>query len=72
MGIAEPGGMGGGEAIGRVAGLGPEVKVIVSSGYSNDPAMVDFREHGFSGAIAKPYGVNELSKAVHEVIGGSC
>ena len=36
--------------------LDPHVKAIVSSGYSDDPVMSHFEEHGFCGAVAKPYG----------------
>ncbi|HEY7545498.1 MAG TPA: response regulator, partial [Blastocatellia bacterium] len=44
-----PGGMGGKEAIKKLLEIDPDVKAIVSSGYSNDPIMTRFREYGFSG-----------------------
>lgn len=66
--LTVPGGMGGREAIVQLLKIDPEAKVIVSSGYSNDPMMTDFRAYGFSGAIAKPYRVKELSKTLYNVI----
>ncbi len=42
--------------------IDPEVKAIVSSGYSNDPIMADCKEYGFSDMISKPYEIQELSE----------
>lgn len=63
-----PGGMGGRETIRNLMAIDPEVKAIVSSGYSNDPIMTDFREYGFKGVIAKPYEAVELSEALSKVM----
>ncbi len=62
------GGMGGREAIRELRSIDPQIKAIVSSGYSDDPAMADYRKYGFSGVIAKPYKINELSHVLQEVI----
>jgi len=71
MDLTVPGGMGGKEAIRRIMETDLEVKAIVSSGYSNDPIMADFRKYGFSGVIAKPYKTRDLSEILHKVITGS-
>jgi PAS domain S-box-containing protein len=68
MDLTVPGGMGGKEAIQRLVEIDPEVKAIVSSGYSNDPIMAAFREYGFRGVIAKPYKTRELSQVMREVM----
>ncbi|MDP2647444.1 MAG: response regulator [Desulfobacterales bacterium] len=65
-----PGGMGGKEAIEKLVEIDPEVKAIVSSGYSNDPIMSDFKGYGFSGAVPKPFEMKELGKVLHEVLKG--
>jgi YesN/AraC family two-component response regulator len=60
--------MGGKEAIQGLLKIDPQVKAIVSSGYSDDPIMADFRKYGVSEVIAKPYRVSELSKILQRVI----
>jgi len=64
------GGMGGAEAINKLLEIDPEVKAIVSSGYSNDPVMANFQEYGFKGMMPKPFKLVLLSKVLHEVLQG--
>jgi two-component system, cell cycle sensor histidine kinase and response regulator CckA len=52
MDLIVPGGMGGEEATRKLLHLDPDAKVIVSSGYCNDPTWADYRRYGFSGVIA--------------------
>jgi PAS domain S-box-containing protein len=68
MDLTIPGGMGGMEAISILRRYDPGVKAIVSSGYSSDLAMSDFRKHGFRGMVAKPYDINELVSVIRNVI----
>ncbi len=68
MDLTIPGGMGGRDAIALLRELDPTVTAVVSSGYSNDPIMADYRAYGFSGVITKPYRVNELKRVLDEVI----
>lgn len=70
MDLTIPGGMGGKEVIKNLLEIDPEVKAIVSSGYSNDPIMADYEKYGFSGSIAKPYGIEKLNKILHQVMTG--
>ena len=63
-----PGGMGGKETLRQIKNLHPEATVIVSSGYSNDPVMARFQQFGFSGVIAKPYNLLDLSKVLSQVL----
>ncbi|MCX6830078.1 MAG: ATP-binding protein, partial [candidate division Zixibacteria bacterium] len=65
-----PGGMGGKETIAGLTQIDPEVKAIVSSGYSNDPIMAEYWKYGFKGFVPKPYKVQQLSKALHELLSG--
>ena len=65
-----PGGMGGKETIKRLLEIDPNVKAIVSSGYSDDPVMADFRKYGFSGSVPKPYSIDELIKTTGKAVNG--
>ena len=71
MDLTIPGGMGGMEAIQKLTEFDPDVKAVVSSGYSNDPIMTNFRECGFCGVIAKPYKMSKLNTVLHNVINGN-
>jgi PAS domain S-box-containing protein len=70
MDLTIPGGMGGGEAMRILREIDPEVKGIVSSGYSNDPILSDYRSFGFQGIITKPYKIGELKDVLERVITG--
>jgi CheY-like chemotaxis protein/anti-sigma regulatory factor (Ser/Thr protein kinase) len=63
-----PGGMGGKETAAAIFDINSEARIIVSSGYSNDPVMVDFDEYGFCAAIAKPFDMDELAEVIETVL----
>ena len=63
------GGMGGKETIRQLRLMDPDVKAIVSSGYSNDPGVVHYTEHGFCGVVAKPYRIDEIRQQLEEILG---
>ena len=58
------GGMGGEEALTKLLEIEPDVTAFVSSGYAEDAVMVNYREHGFKGAIVKPYNIDELGREI--------
>ncbi len=68
MDLTVPGGMGGRETIKKLFETDPEVKAIVSSGYSNDDVISNYRKYGFSGVVEKPYTLANVASVVHEVI----
>jgi two-component system, cell cycle sensor histidine kinase and response regulator CckA len=68
MDLTIPGGMGGKEAIKKLIEIDPDVKAIVSSGYSTDPIMADFRKYGFSAVMAKPYSINEMERTLRRML----
>jgi CheY-like chemotaxis protein len=63
-----PGGPGGKETIEKLRAIDPDVKAIVSSGYSNDPVLSNFRDYGFSAVVVKPYKFDELRDAVQTLL----
>ncbi|MGE5545193.1 MAG: PAS domain S-box protein [Bacillota bacterium] len=70
MDLTVPGQMGGKQAIERLLAIDPDAKVIVSSGYSNDPVIEDHTSRGFCGVITKPCNLVRLSQVLAEVLGG--
>jgi CheY-like chemotaxis protein len=66
--LSIPEGMGGREAITHLREFDPSVKAIVSSGYTHDPAVVDFSAYGFSGKLAKPYKINDMRLVLEQLI----
>lgn len=65
------GGMGGRETIGELKKLDPNVKAIVSSGYSDNPVIANYADYGFCEVVAKPYEVVEFSRKIHRVVVGN-
>jgi len=63
-----PGGMGGKETLQELRKLNPQVKAIVSSGYSTDAVMADYRSFGFVGLVSKPFNMNELGKTIQKAL----
>lgn len=68
MDLVVKGGLGGVETIGRLRQIDPNVRAIVSSGYSSDPLMADYRKYGFAGVLNKPYKQDELSKLINSIV----
>ncbi|MBI4660491.1 MAG: CHASE domain-containing protein [Verrucomicrobia bacterium] len=66
--LTVPGAMGAMEAVRQLTAIDPNVKAIVSSGYSTDPVMTDFTRHGFCGCVHKPYRLEELAKVLRQVV----
>lgn len=64
--LTVPGGIGGKECIETLKKIHPGVKAIVSSGYSNNPIMSEYRRYGFSGVIVKPYRLSDLIEVLQK------
>jgi len=64
MDLTIPGGMGGKEAVRKILEMDPEAKVIVASGYSNDPIIANYSRYGFRAAITKPFDLQQISRAL--------
>jgi CheY-like chemotaxis protein len=62
-------GMGGYETMQKLMALNPNVKGVVTSGFSDDPIMKHYDEYGFVAAIGKPYTTKELVETIERTLG---
>jgi len=68
MDLTIPGGVGGKDAVQDILAMDPDARVIVASGYFNDPVMANYREYGFMAAVSKPFNLDELQQAIASVL----
>lgn len=61
-------GMGGVETMRRLLQIDPDILSIVSSGYSDAPAMSSPAAFGFKAVLPKPYAPTELRASVHRLL----
>ncbi len=66
--LTVPGGMGGEETAGALRRLDPAARVLVTSGYFDNPVLANFRDHGFAGVLVKPFHVAELASALDRIL----
>ncbi|MBW1742991.1 MAG: response regulator, partial [Deltaproteobacteria bacterium] len=60
--------MGGGEAYDRIKEANPQVRALLSSGYSIDGQANSILERGCDGFIQKPFDMNALSREIREIL----
>ena len=65
--LTVPDGMGGKKTLEKLLDFDPDVKAIISTGYSNDPVLSDYKNIGFKGFIIKPYKIDQLSDILKKV-----
>ncbi len=70
MDLTIPGGLGGKEAVKGLREIAPAAKVIVSSGYSDEPVMSDYVRYGFDAVLPKPYKYEELAEILSRILKG--
>ena len=68
MDLTIPGGMGGREAVQIIRNAYPDMKIIVSSGYSNDPVIANYLDYGFDDYLEKPFTINQLQALLQKWI----
>ncbi|MEJ5228002.1 response regulator [Thermodesulfovibrio sp.] len=47
--------------------IDPQVNAVISSGYSEDPSIRDYKNLGFKGVLNKPYTLDELRNVLNEL-----
>ncbi|MDL1967794.1 MAG: response regulator [Deltaproteobacteria bacterium] len=60
--------MSGGEVYDRMKEINPDIKVLLSSGYSIDGQATDILNRGCNGFIQKPFTISELSAAIRQIL----
>lgn len=65
--LTVPGGMGGAKTIPALLKIDPKIKAVVSSGYSNDPIMSNYKDYGFCGVMPKPYTKSQLADVLNKI-----
>ncbi len=70
MDLTIRGGMGGKEAASKILELDKDAKLLVASGYSNDPILTEYTQYGFRGALVKPFDLNAISETLSRLTTG--
>ena len=61
--------MSGGETYDRLNEINPEVRVLLSSGYSINGMATEILNRGCNGFIQKPFNIKDLSRKLREILG---
>lgn len=62
-------GLGGKKTIQKLLELDPEVKGVVSSGFSGEINLTEYKKYGFVDVIEKPYKIEKLDEILTAIIG---
>ncbi len=65
--LSIPQGMSGKDAAEQILTFDPNAKLIISSGYSQDPVVTGYRKYGFIAAVNKPYTIQELGQKLNSL-----
>jgi len=63
-----PGGRGGKETVKELLEIDPDLKVVASSGYCDDPIMASPINFGFSASLIKPFRLQDLADVLKNLI----
>lgn len=61
-------GIGGAEALRRIRAIAPEVKVVISSGFTDRVSSASLTDEGAAGIITKPYRMETLGSRLRELL----
>lgn len=63
-----PGGMGALEASQKILERDPDARLVLASGSTTEPPMLQFQDHGFCAVITKPFVMADLGMVVGELV----
>ena len=61
--------MGGGKTYDRLKKIDPDIKVLLSSGYSIEGEATEILKRGCNGFIQKPFMIKQLSEKIMKILG---
>ena len=67
--LTVPGGMGGKRAVREIRKINSAIPVFVASGYSEDAAIANPEDFGFTAGLEKPFSISELSRMLEKHLG---
>ena len=65
-----PGELDGAATLQEMKKIDPEIKAVVSSGYSADDIISNAHKYGFDAAVPKPYSISVLRETVDKLLKG--
>jgi len=63
-----PGGKGGQEVLAELKQINPNIRAVVSSGYSANPIVSNYSEYGFSASLPKPFDIKQASEVFYSLL----
>ncbi len=66
--LTVPGGMGGMQTLEKLREIDPEVRAVVSSGYSSGAIISDYQSQGFDATLPKPYDLEQMSHVLASLL----
>ncbi len=66
--LAVVGGMGGKEALVELKKMDPQVRAVLTTGYLDNPVVLNYHEYGFVDLIKKPFRIEELNRILHRAL----
>jgi len=67
--LTVPGGMGGKATVREIRKVNSVIPVFVASGYSEDAAIANPEEFGFTAGLEKPFSISELAQMFEKHLG---
>lgn len=56
------------ETLQKLKKMDPEIKAVVTSGSIDDETMINYKQYGFQGALAKPFEKQKLVKILRDAL----
>lgn len=66
--LTVPGGMGGVKTLAAMREITTDFKAVVSSGYSNDPIMSEYKDFNFDEILIKPFKLDNLQDVINKLV----